>query len=209
MAVKVYLANESEIVREGLKIILSSNPVFVFSSEVGNKNILKDIELYHPHIIFVDHNTKNYDICKNLISSEKYRNKLFLVDMISGNISDSEINKNSFHGVFKLDVKKEELYKGLSEMFRTGKYIQEVFKNNRSLSIEANNDEAKINSLTKREMEVLIQVAGGMFNKEIATVLNISERTVKNHLSTIFKKLEVSDRTQAAVFAIRNGIIEV
>ena len=46
----------------------------------------------------------------------------------------------------------------------------------------------KINSLTKRELEVLIEVANGMFNKEIATSLNISERTVKNHISNIFKK---------------------
>ena len=44
---------------------------------------------------------------------------------------------------------------------------------------------------------------------EIATSLNISERTVKNHISSIFKKIEVSDRTQAAVFAIRNNIVKI
>ena len=55
--------------------------------------------------------------------------------------------------------------------------------------------------------EVLILVAQGMFNKEIATNLNISERTVKNHISNIFKKIDVNDRTQAAVFAIRNNLI--
>lgn len=48
-----------------------------------------------------------------------------------------------------------------------------------------------------------------MFNKEIATILNISERTVKNHISNIFKKIEVNDRTQAAVFAIRNNLIKL
>ena len=67
----------------------------------------------------------------------------------------------------------------------------------------------KIDSLTSRELEVLIQVANGMFNKEIATSLNISERTVKNHISNIFKKIDVSDRTQAAVFAIKNDIIKL
>ena len=54
-----------------------------------------------------------------------------------------------------------------------------------------------------------MQVANGMFNKEIATNLNISERTVKNHISNIFKKIDVSDRTQAAVFAIKNNIIKL
>ena len=48
-----------------------------------------------------------------------------------------------------------------------------------------------------------------MHNKEIAAMLNISERTVKNHISNIFKKIDVSDRTQAAVFAIKNGIVEI
>ena len=67
----------------------------------------------------------------------------------------------------------------------------------------------KITLLTNRELEVLAQVANGMFNKEIATNLNISERTVKNHISNIFKKIDVSDRTQAAVFAIKNNIIKL
>ena len=71
------------------------------------------------------------------------------------------------------------------------------------------NDKEKIESLTDRELEVLILVAKGMFNKEIGITLDISERTVKNHLSNIFKKIEVSDRTQAAVFAIKNDLIKL
>ena len=67
----------------------------------------------------------------------------------------------------------------------------------------------KIDLLTRRELEVLILVANGMFNKEIAIKLNISERTVKNHISNIFKKIDVADRTQAAVFAIRNDLIKL
>ena len=47
------------------------------------------------------------------------------------------------------------------------------------------------------------------YNKEIAEHLNISERTVKNHVSNIFKKIGVTDRTQAAVFAIRNNLITI
>ena len=78
-----------------------------------------------------------------------------------------------------------------------------------SKMIEKNRDEGKIESLTKRELEVLKLLAVGMYNKEVAEKLNISERTVKNHVSNIFKKIEVTDRTQAAVFAIRNNLIEL
>ena len=59
-----------------------------------------------------------------------------------------------------------------------------------------------------REKDVLILVAQGFFNKEIAIKLGISERTVKNHLSSVFKKIEVVDRTQAALFAIRNNLVQ-
>ena len=75
--------------------------------------------------------------------------------------------------------------------------------------INKNDEKEKLKSLTKRELEILTQVASGMFNKEIAMSLNISERTVKNHLSNIFKKIDVSDRTQAAVFAIKNNIVKL
>jgi DNA-binding NarL/FixJ family response regulator len=64
-------------------------------------------------------------------------------------------------------------------------------------------------SLTKREVEVLKLLAEGLFNKEIAYTLAISEKTVKNHVSNIFKKINVSDRTQAAVYAIKNNFVEL
>ena len=55
----------------------------------------------------------------------------------------------------------------------------------------------------------MVCVANGMFNRDIAEKLDISERTVKNHITSIFKKIEVVDRTQAAVFAIKNDIIKL
>ena len=75
--------------------------------------------------------------------------------------------------------------------------------------IDRNKDNVKIESLTRRELDVLKLLAVGMYNKEIAEQLNISERTVKNHVSNIFKKICVTDRTQAAVFAIRNNLITI
>ena len=70
-------------------------------------------------------------------------------------------------------------------------------------------DNEKIESLTKRELEVLKNLTVGMYNKEIALKLGISERTVKNHVSNIFKKVGVADRTQAAVFAIRSHLVNI
>ena len=58
-------------------------------------------------------------------------------------------------------------------------------------------------------MQVLCSLAEGLYTKEIAIKLDISEKTVKNHVSNIFKKIGVSDRTQAAVYAIKHNFIEL
>ncbi|MBO5197915.1 MAG: response regulator transcription factor [Lachnospiraceae bacterium] len=63
--------------------------------------------------------------------------------------------------------------------------------------------------LSKRELEILKMLTSGKLNKEIAYELSISEKTVKNHISNIFKKIGVGDRTQAAVYAIKNSIVSL
>ena len=62
--------------------------------------------------------------------------------------------------------------------------------------------------LTKREKDVLGFLTRGYSNKEMAGAMYISEKTVKNHLTSIFRKLEVKDRTQAAIYALKNGLVE-
>ena len=75
--------------------------------------------------------------------------------------------------------------------------------------IQRNNDQAKIDLLTRRELEVLKLLSVGLYNKEIGEKLEISERTVKNHISSIFRKINVTDRTQAAVFPIKNNLVNI
>ena len=113
-------------------------------------------------------------------------------------------------GYIMKDAESAELKNAINCIMQGETYIQPSLVpalNSRLVSRDI--DKEKINSLTKRELEVLIEVANGLFNKEIATSLNISERTVKNHISNIFKKIDVSDRTQAAVFAIKNDLIKL
>jgi DNA-binding NarL/FixJ family response regulator len=62
--------------------------------------------------------------------------------------------------------------------------------------------------LTRREIDVLDLLVKGNTNKEMADSMFISEKTVKNHLTSIFRKLGVKDRTQAAIFALKNHIVE-
>ncbi len=66
-----------------------------------------------------------------------------------------------------------------------------------------------VDELTPRELEVLTLIAGGLCNKDIAQELSISEKTVKNHINNIFSKLHLYDRTQAMLYAIRQGLVKV
>ena len=113
-------------------------------------------------------------------------------------------------GYLLKDSGSEELRRAITAVMNGQNYIQpSLIPSLNARLIKRDTDKEKIDSLTKRELEVLVLIANGMFNKEIAMKLNISERTVKNHISNIFKKIEVVDRTQAAVFAIRNGLIQL
>lgn len=84
-----------------------------------------------------------------------------------------------------------------------------VLKQFHELSAEGGDVEPLFVPLSNREIEVLDQIAHGNSNKEIARVLGISDQTVKNHITSILRKLAVNDRTQAVVFAIRHGWIKM
>ena len=75
--------------------------------------------------------------------------------------------------------------------------------------IDRSKDTEKLEKLTNREIRVLKILSIGKLNRRIAEELEIDERTVKNHVSNIFKKIDVKDRTQAAVFTIRNNLIDI
>lgn len=98
-----------------------------------------------------------------------------------------------------------ELKKAIKCIMGGGRYYQNELAEQ---IVRKNRVEGKVGGLTKRELEVLGNLTMGMYNKEIAIRLEISERTVKNHVANIFKKIGVADRTQAAVFAIRNGLVD-
>lgn len=70
-------------------------------------------------------------------------------------------------------------------------------------------DDGRVSPLTRREMEILLQVTRGLANKQIARELSISHQTVKNHLTAILKKLNVEDRTQAAMYAVKQGWVRL
>ncbi len=222
MSIRVMLADNRILVREGFRLILESDENIEVTEISGDEECVHELTSLKPDILILNvemPEKKGVLLLENIRRMDSSVNILILASFgKSENLKralELEIN-----GYLTETCASRELIRAVKETFAGRFYMppelsfaEPRFSEPVSYSADdkllKNVESDKKYSLTNRELEVLIQVAKGMFNKEIATFLNISERTVKNHLSNIFKKIEVSDRTQAAVFAIKNEIVKL
>lgn len=213
MNINVMIVDDHVMIKEGIKHLLELNEnihVIAMASD-GNEciSILKD---KIPDIVLLDINMPNCNGFDTLAKIKKINKKCktimltvhneieYLMKAIDMEADGYILKKSAFH----------ELLDAIYEVINNKIYIQpDMIPLLNSKMIKKNDDKLKIELLTNRELEVLVLLSEGMFNKNIADRLSISERTVKNHISNIFKKIEVADRTQAAVFAIRNNLIHI
>lgn len=213
-AIKLVIADDHSMIREGLKQLLELEGQFKVIAEASDGVECLDIlSKEAPDVLLLDINMPNkngLDVLKELNQSGNRKVKVLVLTVhneVEYLIKAVELGVDGY--VLK-DSESSELKKAIMTILNGETYIQPdliPMLNAKMISME--NDYDKIDSLTKRELDVLKNLAIGMYNKEIATKLEISERTVKNHVSNIFKKIGVSDRTQAAVFAIRNNLIDI
>lgn len=212
-AVKVILADDHAMVREGLKQLLEfDGTIKVIGEAADGSECLALLNCVVPDVLLLDINMpkmNGLDVLKQL----NQNNRAFKVILLTVHDETEYLIRALDYGVdgyILKDAEISELKEAISTVMGDSSYIQKKLipvLNNTLISRDG--DKEKIRELTKRELQVLILTANGMFNKEIALKLDISERTVKNHLSSIFKKIGVSDRTQAAVFAIKNDLIKL
>ena len=215
MSYKVMIADDHEMIREGIRHLLEFDGSIQVVMEAKNGSecidMLRNAETL-PEVLLLDINMpeKNGIEVLGEIRSEKINIKVILLTVHNEIEYLLRAVDIGIDGYILKDSGSDELKRAISVVMNGESYIQpSLIPALNSRLIKRDNDKDKIKSLTKRELQVLILVANGMFNKEIGDSLHISERTVKNHISNIFKKISVADRTQAAVFAIRNGLISL
>lgn len=212
-AIRVMIADDHSLIREGLRQLLEFDGSIKVVGEAANGvECLDNLAKYDPEVLLLDINMPEKNGIDVLMKMKEDKSPVKVLILTVHNELEYLINAVDIgvEGYIMKDSDSSELKKAIRAVRDGENYIQSSLipaLNNRLLNRDE--DKEKVASLTNRELEVLVQVANGMFNKEIATNLNISERTVKNHISNIFKKIDVSDRTQAAVFAIKNNIIKL
>lgn len=213
MSIKVMIADDHVMIREGIRQLLEFDGDIEIVAEANDGeeclSILKDVT---PEILLLDINMPN----KNGIDVlQEIRNKKIPIKVLILTVHNEieyliKAIDIGVDGYVLKNAGSAELKAAIETVVNGESYIQpDLIPELNSRLIMKNDYQEKVDALTKREMEVLILVARGLFNKEIAESMNISERTVKNHISNIFKKIDVVDRTQAAVFAIKNNLIEI
>lgn len=211
--INVMLADDHVLIREGIKQLLEFDGSMKVIAEASDGiECLEKLKNVKPDILLLDINMPNMngiDVLKEIKEKNDPLKVLILTvhSEVEYLVKAVDIGAN---GYILKDSGSAELKQAINAVIDEGSYIQpNLIPALNSRLINRDMDKEKLASLTKREVEILTQVACGMFNKEIAVNLNISERTVKNHISNIFKKIDASDRTQAAVFAIRNNIVNL
>lgn len=209
--IEIIIADDHMMIREGLKQLLELDGTMKVIAEANDGeeclNLLN--KKIHPDILLLDINMPK----KNGIEVLEYikQNKIPVKVLILTVHNEVEYLLKAvdigIDGYLLKDSSYDELKEAIDVVISGNTYIQPSLLPALNESMEDYAlDKEKIECLTKRELDVLRLISEGCSNKKISHELTISERTVKNHISHIFRKIDVEDRTQAAVFAIRNKI---
>lgn len=209
--IEIIIADDHMMIREGLKQLLELDGTMIVIAEANDGeeclNLLN--KKIHPDILLLDINMPK----KNGIEVLEYikQNKIPVKVLILTVHNEVEYLLKAvdigIDGYLLKDSSYDELKEAIDVVISGNTYIQPSLLPALNESMEDYAlDKEKIECLTKRELDVLRLISEGCSNKKISDELTISERTVKNHISHIFRKIDVEDRTQAAVFAIRNKI---
>ena len=211
--IKIMIVDDHKMIREGLKTLLEFDENIKVIDEANNgKEFLVKVKSSKPDIVLLDINMPEMNGLDTLkvLHTRKKRPKVIMLTVHSEIEYLIKAVDIGIDGYILKDSDSKELLRAVYSVDGGEKFIQpNMIPLLNSKLIARDLDKEKIDKLSDREIEVLKLVATGLFNKEIGERLEISERTVKNHLSNIFKKIDCTDRTQAAVFCIRNGLVSV
>lgn len=198
MSAKVVIVDDHSMVREGLKQLLELEGEVQVIGEAGDGiECLKLLETTVPQVLLLDINMPNMNGLEVLerLKEDKVDVKIIILtvhDEIEFLLKAVDIGIN---GYLLKESDSSELKKAISHVIKGETYIQpSMIPLLNSKMVERNHERVKIDLLTRRELEVLKLLSVGLYNKEIGKKLDISERTVKNHISSIFKKIEGTDR---------------
>ncbi len=208
----ILLVDDHAVVRMGLKSLIERHPQFVVVGEAESaREALEQVTALHPEIIIMDirlRGTSGIEACEEIVNKFPGTKVLMLTSYVADEMLMSAIRAGASGYVLKY-IGSDDLIKALETVGRGESLLdpavtQHVFE--RVRRIVKDKDASAFTPLTQQEKHVLLLVTGGRTNKEIAKMLFLGEGTVRNYASSIFLKLGVSNRAEAAAYAVEHNL---
>lgn len=202
--ISLVLIDDSEVVRAGLRALLSSEPSIEIIGEAAN--VAAGVETaarLRPNVVLLDIRLPDgtgFDACRQILKRSVDTRVLILTSIVDDSMVDEAIRSGA-HGYLLKEIDGRGLMNAIRDV-AAGKSILDPAVTARVMQMVksgSNNARDALASLSPQEKRVLALIAEGCTNKEVGVKLNLSEKTVKNYLSTVFEKLHVSRRAEAAV----------
>ncbi len=212
--VRVLIADDHTLFREGMRQLLETERDIEVAGDAGDgmEAVAKSRQL-SPDVVLMDISMPivNGVAAINQILESKPDTGIIVLTMFNQDQYVFDAMRAGARGYLLKDAKPADLLDAIRTVARGGSMIDPrmtttVLKEFRRLASQVEPDQG-LAGLTPKELEILRLLAMGLSNKEIGRRLCLAEKTVKNYLSTIFQKLEINDRVQAAIFALRHGLL--
>ena len=209
MTVRILIVDDHSVVRQGLRMFLGLEPTFEIVGEAANGiEAIERVKELNPDVVLMDLLMPEMDgIAATEIIKRQYPDieVLALTSVLEDNAVIGVVRAGAIGYLLK-DAEADELIRVIKAAAEG--QVQLSPKAAERLMREVRLPQST-EKLTDRETEVLRQLADGKANKEIAQLLHIGETTVKTHVSNILMKLGVPSRTQAALYAVRIGLVSM
>ena len=213
--IRVLICDDQIIVCEGLEAILSSEPgIEVVAMAQDGAEALELIEKLQPAVVLMDLKMPGLDGIQatHRITSRHPKTRVLVLTTFGDDEWIFDAIRSGAAGFLLKGTPKATLIAAVKGTAEGQTYIDPAIAGRLFAHIAQRSpqpDTAIVSELSEREIEVLQLLAQGLTNREIAGRLHLSNGTVRNYVSSIFSKLNVADRTQAAVFAMRHGLVDL
>jgi NarL family two-component system response regulator LiaR len=208
--IRVLVVDDHAIIRKGMRAVLDLVPdiEMVGEAENGKQAIKMDLEL-HPDVILMDLMMPEMDgiACIREIKSKRPEARILVLTNFAGEEMIFPAIKAGAMGYHLKDSSPEALIEAIHQVFQGQSSLHPLIARKLLEELSAPSEQRpSTDPLTQRELEVLRRIAQGYENHDIAEQLVVSEATVRTHVSNILGKLHLATRTQAALYALREGL---